>query len=56
MEFSFDSDDVAGGSIEELFKTFLNETVGNNAEDDLGGFSFADAATDLAQGKEMFNG
>ena len=54
VEFSFDSDDVAGGSIEELFKTFLNETVGNNAEDDLGGFSFADAATDLAQGKEMF--
>lgn len=51
VEFSFDSDDAAAGSIEELLKTFLDETVGNDANDDLGGFSFSDAATDLAQGK-----
>jgi len=51
VQFDFDSDDTVKGSVEELLRTFLSETVGNNAQDDLGGFPFADAATDLAQGK-----
>ena len=51
VQFDFDSDDTVKGSVEELLRTFLTETVGNNAQDDLGGFPFADAATDLAQGK-----
>lgn len=51
VDFSFDSDDTAGGSIEDLFKSFLSETVGSNANDDLGGFSFSDAAAELARGK-----
>ena len=52
VEFAFDSDETAGGSIEDLFKSFLTETIGDNVKDDLGDFSFADAAEDLARGKK----
>lgn len=50
IDLLFDSDDTASGSIEELFKTFLNETVSGSNDVKLGDdFSFVDAATDLAR-------
>lgn len=46
--FYFDSGDTATNAIQDLLGSFLNDTVGDNAQGDLGGFSFAGAAETLA--------
>ena len=46
--FCFDSGDTATNAIQDLLGSFLNDTVGDNAQGDLGGFSFAGAAETLA--------
>ena len=53
VHFLFDSGDTGETAIKEMLNSFLKDTVGDNAKDDLGGsatgFSFVNATQDLAE-------
>lgn len=48
LQFNFESGDEVGSSIQNMLRSFFNDTVADKGGSDLGGFSFTETASTLA--------